>query len=364
MSQALALNQKPQLPRTIRPVRMIGAGGIVGDGHLPAYQRAGIPVTGICDIDRERARQRASQYNVSAVFDSQEELVRTAPGDTAFDIAVPASALGQVLEGLPDGADVLIQKPFGENFEQAQQLLAVCQRKQLTAAVNFQLRWAPYVLAARDLIERGLIGELHDLEVRVTVYTPWQLWTFLESAPRVEIVYHSIHYLDLLRSFLGEPRGVQAKTLKHPDTMKLHSTRSNLMLDYGEALRANIETNHGHKYGLRHQESYIKWEGTRGAIKARLGLLMNYPEGEDDALEYCLLEESEVNPQWQSVSLEGSWYPDGFAGTMASLQCYAEGSAEVLPTNVQDAAQTMALAEACYSASANGNTPIPEAGRP
>ena len=43
------------LPQRPRPVYVIGAGGIVNDGHLPAYKIAGFDVTGIFDLDREKA---------------------------------------------------------------------------------------------------------------------------------------------------------------------------------------------------------------------------------------------------------------------------------------------------------------------
>ena len=275
-----------------------------------------------------------------------------------YDVAVPASAIPSVLDQIPDGAAVLIQKPLGENLAQAKAIVEQCRRKKLVAAVNFQLRYAPYVLAAKHLIDSGAIGELHDMEVRVTVYMPWHLWTFLEQAPRVEILYHSVHYIDLIRSFLGEPTRAHALTIKHPDTLKLHSTRTNIALDFGQTTRANITTNHGHKYGLSQQESYIKWEGTRGAIKARLGLLMNYPKGEPDALQVCTLDESGDASAWRDVPFEGSWYPHAFIGSMASLMRFVEGSSEVLPTRVEDALRTMAVVEACYEDSERGGTPV------
>ncbi len=53
------------------------------------------------------------------------------------------------------------------------------------------------------MIGKGTIGELCDIEVNINVYTPWDLWDFLFEASRVEILYHSIHYIDLIRSFLG-----------------------------------------------------------------------------------------------------------------------------------------------------------------
>jgi predicted dehydrogenase len=347
------------MPRRVRPIVVIGAGGIVKNAHLPAYRLAGFPVAAIHDLDPAKAAALAAEAGIPRVCTSLAEAVATAPVDAVFDVAVPASALGEVLAALPDGAPVLIQKPFGEDLLQARVLLALCQRKKLRAAVNFQLRYAPCVAAARQLIAEGAIGELHDIEVRVTVHMPWHLWTFLEGIPRVEILYHSVHYLDLVRSFLGEPRGIYAKTVKHPRTTKLASTRTNMALDYGDLLRANITTNHGHDFRLDHAESYVKWEGTRGAIKARLGLLVNYLRAEPDGLELCRVDANEVPGEWETLPLAGNWYPHAFIGTMASLMRFANGETTALPTRVEDAFKTMAVVEAAYESSAHGATPIP-----
>jgi predicted dehydrogenase len=274
-----------------------------------------------------------------------------------FDVAVPASSILEILPKLPKGAAVLIQKPLGENFKQAKAIRDLCHKRNFIAAVNFQMRYAPYVLAAKSLIDQGAIGNVHDMEVRLTVNTPWHMWGFFETIPRVEILYHSVHYLDLMRAFLGEPSGIYAKTVKHPKTQKLASSRSTIILDYGDTIRANIEANHGHEFGLTHQESYVKWEGTKGAIKAKIGLLLNYPKGEVDAFEYCLLEEGK-KPKWKSFAIKGSWFPDAFIGSMASLMCYLEGSSKTLPTNVDDAYKTMALVETAHRSSDSGGTAI------
>lgn len=69
----------------------------------------------------------------------------------------------------------------------------ICLERGLVAAVNFQLRYAPNNLGAVALAKAGVPGDLHDMEVQVRTYTPWQLWTFLATAPRLEILYHSIH---------------------------------------------------------------------------------------------------------------------------------------------------------------------------
>ena len=165
-------------------------------------------------------------------------------------------------------------------------------------------------------------------------------------------MYHSIHHIDLVRSFLGEPKSVFAKTLRHP-AKNLASTRSTILFDYGDTLHAVINTNHDHEFGAQHQESFIKWEGTKGAIKAKMGLLMNYPDGVPDQFEFCLLGPGKA-PVWQEQKLEGTWFPHGFIGTMAALQRFAEGSEKTLPASVEDVSHTMAVVEAAYESSRQG----------
>jgi predicted dehydrogenase len=353
----LEINQKPLLPRLAAPIVVVGAGGIVNDAHLPAYRKAGFKVIGIYDKDIAKARSLAGKFETGRVCQSLDEAVELGRG-AIFDVAVPAPAILDVLPSLPDDAGVLIQKPMGENLAQAHEIRSLCHRKKLKAAINFQLRYAPLALAARSLIEQGAIGRLCSMDFRVNAYTPWHLWTFMEGIPRVEILYHSIHYLDLIRSFLGDPKGVYAKTLRHPKAPHLAATRSNIILDYGYPLMVSVSANHHHEFGPRHQESYVKWEGERGAIKARLGVILNYPEGLPDSFEYCLLSERE-SPEWQSVELKGTWFPDAFIGTMASVMRFVEGSSSELPTSVDDAFRTMALVEAAYRSSDSGATEIP-----
>lgn len=354
----LSVIPAPYRPQTTRPIVILGAGGIVRDAHLPAYRKAGFEIAGLYDIATSKAASLAREFDIPRTFTSLPEAIEAAPAHCIFDIAVPASALRELIRQLPDGAAVLMQKPMGENLQEARAICDLCHSKLLTAAVNFQLRFAPATLAAADIIGRGLIGDVHDMEIRVNLYTPWHLWTFLESAPRVEILYHSIHYIDLIRSFFGNARGVYAKTVKHPATPKLASTRSNIILDYGDTLRANITANHGHEFGPRHQESYIKWEGTRGAIKTKLGLLLDYPKGQPDEFEYVILRPDKPR-EWRRIEIEGSWFPDAFIGSMASLMSFLDGRIDCLPTRVDDALKTMATVEAAYESSAAGATPVP-----
>jgi len=359
MTTDFTLKQQVELPKNPLPIVSIGMGGIVHDAHYPAYQKAGFTVAGGYDINPEQARKLQQQFGVPVIYESLQDAIHNSPPDAVLDLALPGNAVLGVLEQIPDNRAVLIQKPMGENLDEARAVLKLCRAKNLMAAVNFQMRYAPYILAARDMIAQGLIGDVYDVEVRMQVYMPWHLWSFLYGKPRMEILYHSIHYVDLVRSFLGDPQGVYAKTLGHPASPGLAQTRSMIILDYGERVRANIMTNHAHIYGAEKQQSYIKWEGAKGAIQATAGLNMDYPKGRPDAFEYVLLDE-QAEPQWKSIPVEGSWFPDAFIGTMSSLMRYVNGETDVLPTSVEDAFETMAVVEAAYISSESGGTPIPK----
>jgi predicted dehydrogenase len=343
-------------PKQVRPIMVIGAGGIVRAAHLPAYEKAEFPVIGLMDQDGDKAAALAAERGVPHSFSSVAEAVRFAPRDAIFDVAVPASQLVHILPQLPDSATVLIQKPMGETLQEARIIRNLCRSKSFTAAVNFSLRYSPNNLAVAALARSGLLGEIHDIEVQTSTYTPWHLWTFLASAPRLEILYHSIHYFDLIRSWLGNPHGVYARTVKNPHTAKLAATKTIAILDYGDFKRVFVATNHNHNFGREHQHSFVQWEGLNGAARITMGVNLDYPAGKPDTAEYA--ERGSGSPRWHPVPVSGNNFPDAFMGTMGALQCFAEGSVSRLPSHFEDAFQTMALVEALYRSSELPGEPL------
>ena len=344
-------------PKQVRPILVIGAGGIVRAAHLPAYEKAGFPVIGLMDQDENKASALAAERRIPRSFGSVAEAVGFAPRDAIFDVAVPASQLVHILPQLRDSATVLIQKPMGETLQEARSIRDLCRSKSFVAAVNFSLRYSPNNLAIAALYSGGLLGEIHDIEVQTSTYTPWHLWTFLATAPRLEILYHSIHYFDLIRSWLGNPQGVYARTVKNPHTAHLAATKTIAILDYGDSKRVFVATNHNHNFGAEHQHSFVQWEGLNGAARITMGVNLDYPTGKPDTAEYA--ERGSDSPHWRSVPVIGNNFPDAFMGTMGALQCFAEGSASTLPSHFEDAFQTMALVEALYRSSESSGEPLP-----
>ncbi len=331
----------------------MGAGGIVHDAHLPAYRAAGLPVVGIYDPRSERARSAAERFELPRVFATFEEAV--AVSGAIFDVAVPPSELARVVERLPEGSAALLQKPLGMDLAEATRIRATCRARRITAAVNLQLRFSPAFLALRDALARGLLGRPIELEVLVNCRMPWELWPFLEGLPRMELPLHSIHYIDAIRALLGEPHFVQGRTVKHPSTPRIASSRTTAILDYGDDVRCALSIHHHHMHGPRHQRSELRLEGTHGAARLVMGVNLDYPRGRPDSLELALEGE-----EWTEIPLEGNWFPDAFRGPMCSLQRFVSGEASELEGSIDSAWRTMAVIEALYAADAARGVPVPQ----
>ena len=348
------LRQSWNVPSQPRPIVIIGAGSIVQTAHLPAYKRLGFPVAGVFDIRHEAAVQAATQFDIPRIFDTLDAACSAGRMNAVFDVAVPGGHVLSVLRRLPEASPVLIQKPMGENLDAARAILKTCRDRKLTAAVNFQLRFSPNVLALVDMVRRETLGEIVDIEVRLQVRQPWESWSFFRNAPRLELLYHSIHYLDTIRMLVGEPLGVYCRAVAHPQYADFSDTRSSIILDYGNRVRCSLALNHTHWYDSTHRTSMLKIEGTAGAALLSMGVNLNYPSGPPDTLEIS------ADGAWEAVPLRGSWFTEAFEGPMSNLQRFVSGEDSALVSPVDDAIKSMALVEACYQSSEAGGTPIPK----
>lgn len=343
------LSQTITPPSRSLPVVIFGAGSIVSDAHLPAYARAGFTVAGIFDPDHAKAAALAAKHGTRA-FASMAEATAQGTG-VVYDLATPPAAIPGILNALPEGAVVLMQKPMGSDLAAADRIIRIIRARNLHAAVNFQLRFAPNMLALKDAIAQGLLGEVVDFDTFLAVDTPWHLWAFLADLPRVEILLHSIHYLDAIRDVLGNPLGIYARTLGHPSST-VSNTRSAMILDYGPRVRCTLSVNHNHAFGRRFQACEMRVGGTRGAAYLKLGVNLDYPRGEPD--EFWL----NTGQGWEQIPLQGNWFIEAFIARFTQVMRFAVGEDATLQGAAEDAWHTMALVEAAYESSATPAHPI------
>jgi predicted dehydrogenase len=326
-----------------RPISIIGAGSVVEDGHLPGYRNAGFEITGIFDIKPGRAAGVAKDFllDESIVYDSVNKLVESAPQAAVFDLALPPLAIVPALEQIPDGRAVLMQKPMGENLEQARKILEVCKRRKLTAGVNFSLRFSPSVQAMHKMIQSGEIGEIQKAFYHVVrapeagdkaspaKYT----WEFVWSNKFWRYVYWIIHHVDMMRLFFDDPVSVCVKT--EPG-------------DPGEITFIRLKTGSGreitYRWGISESWYYtVGIHGSKGVVRFKLD--GKYPHNGPDLLK--IGRGGPGDRTWQIIDEKGAWFPDGFQNSMTAFMRHLDDPVKNSYSSLVDnAIRTMAVVDA------------------
>ncbi|GAB2950157.1 Gfo/Idh/MocA family protein [Nonomuraea fastidiosa] len=337
-----------------RPVAIVGAGAIVDVAHLPAYRQAGLEVTGLYDLNAERAAEVAARHGVPRVYGSLEELLADERAEVV-DIAVaPAAQPGIARQALEAGKHLLCQKPFAPDVATGRELVELAGKAGRKIAVNQQLRFDEGIAAARAMVRQGWIGAPTAMTFTVDIFTDWSAWDWLVTTDRLEIVYHSIHYLDAIRSVLGDPELVFCTGSRTPGQVAKGETRTMSTLVYPGEVRALVHATHENRTG--DGEATFRIDGTEGAIKGTLGLLYDYPHGRPDTLEV----NSRVLPTdgWLPYPVTRRWLPDAVAGPMGSLlRAIAEGGEP--ETSGADNLGTLRLLDALYRSMDSGQSVRP-----
>lgn len=349
------LDYKPTMPRKVdRGIGIIGAGGIVNYAHLPAYKRAGFKVVAVTDRNLEAAEKTAREHGILEVHANIDELLKD-PQIEIVDIAVyPAAQTEIVAKAAAAGKHMLCQKPFADEFSKAVRNVELASQARVKIAVNQQMRWDEGIRCARLLIDQGWLGTPFYGTIQVHCKTDWSMWPWIYAGERLEVMFHSIHYIDSLRYLLGEPKSVFTSGSRAPGETTTAETKTLTVWEYTSGLQVLIDVCHSTWTDDRY--AIFRIEGTDGVIKGTIGLMYNYPTGRPDTLEFM----SKRNPgYWFSARLDTMWIPDAFIGPMASLMCAIEQDSEP-ETSGSDNLKTLQIVFAEYRSMSEKRSVRPE----
>ncbi len=337
-------------PKTDYGIGIVGCGGIVNYAHLPAYAANGFRVLACFDQDPAAAERTAREHGIPHVAASLDDLL-TDPEIEIVDVAVtPWAQAGIAERGVAAGKHLLCQKPLAMDYATAARIVDLAERAGVKLAVNQQMRWDAGIAASRQLLDQGALGEAADARIEVSIRTPWHMWPWIAQSERLEVMYHSIHYLDALRFLFGDPLRVTARHGRWPNQPEVGETRTMTLLEFPGDLRALVDVNH-HDWS---DGAYARFRclGTAGLVEGTLGLLYDYPTGRLDTLRY----QPNTEPRaWHEAALSTWWIPDAFAGPMASLMTAIQSGGQPV-TAGRDNLGTIATVLAAYRSAAEGRT--------
>lgn len=342
----LDLQHMPVLPdKRDAAIGVIGAGFIVADIQLVAYEDAGFNVQAIASRTPANAEAVAARHGIPRVHSSWQELLDDEPIEV-LDVAFPPEYQPEIIieaARRPHIKGILAQKPLASDYGDAMKAVEACEGGPLLA-VNQNMRFDQSMRALKTLLDRGVLGEpvLSTIEMRAIPH--WQ--EFLQGTDRLTLQNMSIHHLDVFRYLFGDPEGIFVSARPDPRTGFEHVDGICLyVLEWTDGMRASawddvwtgpVEDAEG--------DIYIKWrvEGTEGLAWGTIGW-PTYPERQPSTLHFSSTAQPGViyEPRWPEV-----WFPDAFQGTMGQLLSALEGAP--LEIGARDNLETMALVEAGY----------------
>jgi predicted dehydrogenase len=357
MQLPFELDYRPELgQKTDYGIAFCGTGGIVQYAHIPAYRKAGFNIVGGYDLNPETARKVAAEHGIPKAYTTLDELLAD-PAVDIVDIAVPPWEQLQVVRKVAGaGKHMLCQKPLSDKFEEAVQIVQLAKDCGVKQAINHQMRWDAGIHASRKLIEAGVIGQPTDAQIQVSCLTPWHMWPWLAAVPRLEVMFHSIHYLDAMRFLFGDPEWVTSRHARYAKQGAVKGeTKTVTVLDYADGLQALVSVNHYNEWA----ETFatFRFIGTEGAIDGTIGLMYNYPTGRPDTL---TITSSQFGKGVKiTPTVDEMWIPDAFVGTMASLMSAIETDSVPQYNSTEDNLNTLRVINAAYLSAAENRSVRP-----
>lgn len=198
-------------------VAMIGY-RFMGKAHSNAWRQVArffdVPIEPvmkvICGRNETAVRKAAEKYGWQEHATDWREVIERkdidiidicTPGDSHHDIAIAAAEAGKA---------ILCEKPLANTLAEAERMLAAVERAGVTHMVCHNYRRAPAVALAKELIERGELGQIY--HYRGTYLQDWivdpnfpRVWR-LERAKAGSGALGDIasHSIDLARYLVGE----------------------------------------------------------------------------------------------------------------------------------------------------------------
>ncbi len=158
-SSATITEERPQsTSKTVR-VLFIGAGNMARAVHYPSLASfKDVKITGICDLNTQRAQELADQYQIPQVGNDYRKMVEDIAPDAVYAVGPPHHMYEVWIWCLERGLNLFVEKPLGITIHQARFLAHLAEKHGNITQVGFQRSAAPLVVKLREAcLERGPI---------------------------------------------------------------------------------------------------------------------------------------------------------------------------------------------------------------
>lgn len=299
------LPYRPPMATSFRPrIALVGAGGISA-AHLDAYRAMGLDVAVIANRTLSKAEARRDEYFPKA--EATDDIAHTLSRD---DVAVvditphPAERYAMIETALRAGKHVLSQKPFVIDLDAGARLCDLADEKGVLLAVNQNGRWAPHLSWMREAVRAGLVGEVHSVDISIHWNHGWIKGTAFEDIDNLILYDFAVHWFDFLESLIAARATSVFASRAHAASQPVRPPLVAGAIVAFDGGQASLTFDGATKFGA---EDRTVITGSLGTLNSR---------GPDLGIqEVALTTEAGV----ARPMIEGTWFKEGFRGTMGAL---------------------------------------------
>ncbi len=227
-------------------VAVIGV-GFMGFNHARVYaelSREGVPVelTAAVDIDYARAEKVCRIYGCKPYQDYRDVIGVV----DAVSIAVPTTLHYRVaMDFIRNGVHVLVEKPIASTTREAMEMVKEAERNNIILLVGHIERFNPAVMKLRELIGRGVLGDVVTMNAKRVGPLPPRV---RDVGVTIDLAIHDVDVMSFITGF--KPLRVYAKTrnILHPARV---DDVSIILLEFESNVIGIVETNWLTPYKLR-----------------------------------------------------------------------------------------------------------------
>ena len=183
--------------------------GFIGPVHVEALRRLGVTVRGVLDATPELARTAADQMGLPIAYESLDELLADDQVQVVH-ITTPNRLHYRMAKAvLQAGKHVVCEKPLAMNSQESAELVELADQAGVVAAVNYNVRFYPLCLEARDRVQRGDVGEISSVcgsYVQDWLFYPTDYnWRVLadQGGQLRAVADIGTHWIDLMHTITG-----------------------------------------------------------------------------------------------------------------------------------------------------------------
>ncbi|MER9606071.1 Gfo/Idh/MocA family oxidoreductase [Mesorhizobium sp. M7A.F.Ca.US.010.02.1.1] len=255
-------------------VVLVGCGAMSKAWLDAIRQIHGLTLVGLVDIDAERARARAREYDLTnAVIGSNLDAVldQTKP-QAVFDVVVPAARREVAFSAFAHNCHLLTEKPLADSRENARAIVEAARRAARIHAVVQNRRYVADVRRIRRFLDSGAIGT--PTSIHADFFVAPHFGGFREEMAHVLLLDMAIHTFDAARYMVaGEPANVYCQEWEPANSWYRQGSSASAVFDLG---RGKVFTYAGSWCAAGFRTS---WESTWRIVAERGSLIW---DGHDD----------------------------------------------------------------------------------